>query len=340
MKDKDSKKQIEYSDVLLHQTESMKTKLGRDEEESRFVRQSGEFDSEMDDKGAWDINEKTDKLDTFQLLDYEDCPPFLQDNQFIRKGYRANFSIRLCFESILHLHNESWNIWTHVGATVGFFVLMVLTLTVLLDKPDSMDLLIFSVFLACAQLNMGFSAVFHIFGCHSAYAYKKLAILDYTGISVMIVGSYYPPLYYGFECNPFWRNFYLGVITLLGVCGIAVSTIPVFSTARFRVVRALFFIAFGFFAIFPVPHLLIINGWYRLWPVFVGLTLMGVLYVTGAAFYSSRIPERFFPGKFDVGVCNLASSHVIWHWLTIAAALIQFITCVECYRIHRMAPCI
>jgi adiponectin receptor len=32
------------------------------------------------------------------------------------------------------------------------------------------------------------------------------------------------------------------------------------------------------------------------------LVLMAFLYITGAIIYAVRIPERFFPGKFDIWV--------------------------------------
>lgn len=32
---------------------------------------------------------------------------------------------------------------------------------------------------------------------------------------------------------------------------------------------------------------------------------MGCLYILGALFYALRVPERFFPGKFDIWVSNI-----------------------------------
>jgi adiponectin receptor len=59
------------------------------------------------------------------------------------------------------------------------------------------DHVILSVFLIAAQLQMAFSTIFHLFGCCSPSSHKMLARLDYTGISIMIVGSNYPPMYFG-----------------------------------------------------------------------------------------------------------------------------------------------
>lgn len=41
----------------------------------------------------------------------------------------------------------------------------------------------------------------------------------------------------------------------------------------------------------------------------VGDGLMGATYLLGAAIYAKRVPERWFPGRFDV----LLASHQIFH---------------------------
>jgi len=151
----------------------------------------------------------------------------------------------------------------------------------------------------------------------------------------MIVGSYFPPLFYGFACSPGWRIVYMVCISSLGVLGITVSTVPVFATPRYRVIRTVFFVCFGCFAVFPVPHLWMSNGWGNFWPIMMGELLMGSLYIIGCVFYATRIPECYYPGKFD---CN-CSSHVIWHFFSLAAALVQLYVCVLCYETRMASPC-
>ena len=65
------------------------------------------------------------------------------------------------------------------------------------------------------------------------------------------------------------------------------------------------FIALGFSAVVPLLHYMFLEGFWdtisssaMLW-----LILMSVLYVTGALIYAFRIPERFYPGRFDIWVC-------------------------------------
>jgi len=45
--------------------------------------------------------------------------------------------------------------------------------------------------------------------------------------------------------------------------------------------------------------------------------LEGVIYTTGTLIYTFRVPERWFPGSFDL----VGSSHNIFHVLVLAGAL-------------------
>eukprot|EP01133_Synstelium_polycarpum_P002606 gene2606-2992_t len=222
----------------------------------------------------------------FTLTSYANIPPYLQGNEFIVTGYRVNFTYALCAKSIFRMHNETLNIWTHLLGTIAFFILMIVTLTSLLDNPTPMDKFVFVVFFICAQCQMLFSALFHTFCSVSGRSYLWWARLDYTGISLMI-------------------------------------------TARFRVVRAVFFIVFGFFIVIPMPHILAIESIAYIWPVFWRLLIMGGIYVAGATIYATRCPECCMtPGKLDYGF----SSHVIWHCFTIVAALFQLYNCIFAYN--------
>ena len=47
---------------------------------------------------------------------------------------------------------------------------------------------------------------------------------------------------------------------------------------------------------------------------------MGMAYLIGAVLYSTRIPERFAPGRFDL----VLSSHNIFHVLVVLGAYIHY----------------
>lgn len=54
------------------------------------------------------------KLGSYCLCSFHNAPAWLQDNQYVHDGYRANISKRDAALSIFRLHNETINIWTHL----------------------------------------------------------------------------------------------------------------------------------------------------------------------------------------------------------------------------------
>lgn len=74
--------------------------------------------------------------------------------------------------------------------------------------------------------------------------------LDYSGIALLIMGSFVPPLYYGFYCSRALKIAYMSVICSLGVMCTIVSLWSKFNTPKYRVLRAgrgAFFFSFFFY---------------------------------------------------------------------------------------------
>lgn len=67
------------------------------------------------------------------------------------------------------------------------------------------------------------------------------------------------------------------------------------------------FIGFGLSAIVPISHVIIVNGfWETFYFAALGwMILMAFFYISGALIYAARIPERIWPGKFDIWVSIL-----------------------------------
>ncbi|EGC34146.1 hypothetical protein DICPUDRAFT_153704 [Dictyostelium purpureum] len=260
----------------------------------------------------------------YVLTTYDKIPPYLQGNEFIVSGYRVNFSYKLCIKNLL--------------GTVLFFILMIYTLSSKLHQDATpTDRFVFSIFFICAQAQMLFSTLFHIFSSVSGKTYLWMARLDYTGISLMIVGSHFPPIYYVFSCQKGWGTFYLCLISIMGIVGVAVGMIPIFQTYAFRTFRTLFFIGFGLFIVVPLPQVWAQHGIEYFWPILYRLMLMGSLYIIGAAIYATRYPECCCkPGRLDNGF----SSHPIWHLFVVAAAVVQYTNCLYAYNHYSEDLCI
>jgi adiponectin receptor len=139
----------------------------------------------------------------------------------------------------------------------------------------------------------------------------------------MVATSFFPPVYYSFLCSPGPRYTYLIGISFIGLCCIAISLVPTFQTARWRPFRASMFAGMGLAGIIPCLHkLLVLPHEAVVWKTTGLEAAMGALYLIGAVFYSTRIPERWKPGTFDIA----GSSHQIFHLFVLAGAFLHYNT--------------
>ncbi|KAI3969184.1 hypothetical protein MKW92_022840 [Papaver armeniacum] len=194
----------------------------------------------------------------------------------------------------------------------------------------------FFVFLAGSMFCLLTSSICHLFCCHSHRLNLLLLRLDYVGIAVMIVTSFFPPMYYIFQCQPQWQWIYLGGITTMGVFTIINLLTPAFSTSKYRVYRALLFCAMGFSGIIPAIHALILN-WNepRRVATVTYESIMALSYATGTLFYVTRIPERWKPGWFDLA----GHSHQIFHVFVIMGALSHYYAALVFIDWRRVVGC-
>ncbi|KAL6221644.1 hypothetical protein ACLB2K_005040 [Fragaria x ananassa] len=179
----------------------------------------------------------------------------------------------------------------------------------------------FYVFLSGSMFCLLSSTICHLFSCHSNPLNVLLLRIDYAGITTMIITSFFPPIYYIFQCDPRWQFIYLGGITLMGLCTIITLFSPKLSSTKFRTFRALLFASLGLFGIVPAVHASIVNwGNPKRDITLVYEVAMAVFYLTGTGFYITRIPERWRPGCFDLA----GHSHQIFHVLVVMGALAHY----------------
>jgi adiponectin receptor len=123
-------------------------------------------------------------------------PCFHRD--YIFHGYRVNYTFHEVFLSLFTLHNETMNIWSHL---IAFICTLVAGMTVSLEyQAEEVGLterLVFGMYICCACFCLGFSTLYHWFGCMSEFHYYSLLSLDLTGIAFLVGGSFFPATYYG-----------------------------------------------------------------------------------------------------------------------------------------------
>jgi len=243
------------------------------------------------------------------------------------------FSFRGCFKSMFRLHNETWNIWTHFIGFLFFVVLVVGMytfgdyITGLFEDVEITNLpwgeqAILALFFCGAMVCMLCSTLFHILHNHSHRINVLFGRLAYSGIALLITGSSIPAYYYGFYCAWMARYTHITVLMILCVVCIVISMWSKFGTPRHRVTRFTVFVLFGLYGAVPFVHIYLRDGYvlasnaYALW----GIVIMAAIYIAGGTLYAFRIPERFWPGHFDVW----ASSHQLFHVCVITAALVHY----------------
>ncbi|KAH9998594.1 hemolysin-III related-domain-containing protein [Russula vinacea] len=212
-------------------------------------------------------------------------------------SYRELNSWRKCLRSVFgYLHNETVNIHTHLHASILFaFFLRTFSNSYFKAYEDISwaDHAVFVVFLSSASFCLLCSAFYHTVSSHS----KQVTL---------IIGSFYPCVYYGFYCDSHYKIGYLLLITLTGLAAAYIHP--------------------------AVSHLLVSHGVYTPFREmgFLWLLAAGVMYITGALLYAYRIPERLYPGRFDY----FLSSHQIFHIFVVLAALSTYV-CVLTAFDHR-----
>lgn len=194
----------------------------------------------------------------------------------------------------------------------------------------------FFVFLAGAMFCLLSSCACHLLSCHSHRLNLFLIRLDYTGIAVMIVVSFFPPIYYIFQCEPRWQLVYLSAISLAGAATVYALMSPRLSAGKYRAYRALLFVGMGLSGVVPAVHAAAVN-WHepRRNVTLAYEGAMAASYLTGTVFYLTRVPERWRPGMFDL--CG--QSHQIFHLLVIAGALAHYGAAIVFLRVRDEMGC-
>jgi adiponectin receptor len=251
----------------------------------------------------------------------------MKSTPFITAGYRQDYTAARAITSMFECHNETSSIWSHFIPSLGFAAITFANLVGFMDGEsvanDTLHEVLIVLYSFASTLLCVCSTVFHVMCCVSEDVYRLTARIDYTGIVVMIVVSFWPFMYQIFYCEPIWALFYSFAITLIGVVVLIVSWTPALNVPEYTHLRALLFLGMGAFAVFPVPHAIGLVGWGNLWPVFWPLSLMGALYSVGALLYGYQVPERFFPGHhwFNRGIFT---SHFLFHVFSVAAACVHY----------------
>ncbi|KAJ0413350.1 hemolysin-III related-domain-containing protein [Aspergillus carlsbadensis] len=234
---------------------------------------------------------KAGKAGSPVLLSFDEMPEWFrrESNRWILLGYRPiSGSARASFCSWSYIHNESVTIYSHLIPAVLFLFSEY-------SRVTAADFVAFSIFILAGVICLSLSATYHTLMNHSQYVEHLYLRLDMLGIVILILGDLILGIYMVFWCEPLPRKIYWSMVGVFGTLTIFMTMHPKFQGAKYRLFRALIFVATGLSGVAPLIH--------------------GLMF-----------PESRYPGKFD-----LCGSHSIFHILVVSAAVVQLMGYLDAF---------
>lgn len=216
------------------------------------------------------------------------------------------------------------NIWSHLLGALHFLyglVQFVQARAFSRDGARAGDMVAVSVYYLCVVVCFALSTIFHTFSDHSSEMHRFGNELDHLGIVLVMWGTGVSGVHFAFRCDAQLRWFYFLAISATAL-GCAVFTLkPKFRQPSYRTARFLMYCFLGTSLFAPVAHGSVDYGFAALSEMmglrsFLGLAVINFL---GAAVYAARVPERWFPGTFDL----LGQSHNWMHVLVLTGAFVR-----------------
>lgn len=289
----------EWRDFVESKIESTKERL------SEFETQAIEYSNELEHRFAnWYTELQSEAADFSQVMGFK----WLSE-----KNHSRAVDLLLDFRVKLHSMADSFGV----------------------PDMDPIERWPMVIFILSAMFCLLCSVICHLFSAHSYGVHCMVSRLDYAGISILIAGSYFPVVFYIFYCNPTAMLVYLSGISTFSIFVFLVAMAPFFQKPEYRALRGLSFLALGLLGVVPFTHMLFLPNIEHFQVAIIWFMMMALCYIVGVGFYIIRIPERFFPGKFDFW----GSSHNIWHCFVLAACVCHYVGSRWSFYLRHEATC-
>ncbi|KAH7009372.1 hemolysin-III related-domain-containing protein [Microdochium trichocladiopsis] len=252
------------------------------------------------------------QLSPKSLMLYHAIPSWQQDNEFLLSGYRPiSGSLYVSLRSILYMDNETVNIVSHMSGCIAFT-----TIPFFLHHMHHPTISHY-----CFGVAFCFALVIQpgpvTLSNHSRSWAQSCNRLDYLGIVVLVWSANAPMVLSDCPASRTCRDSTARLYAILISSSVVFIFGHNFGFSAFRKWRVLVYSISGLGSLASLLHSLQIKGW----AVLVNHLSLGWLACTmslnliAAAVYASRIPERWFPYRFDL----VGASHQIFHLLVLIA---------------------
>ena len=256
----------------------------------------------------------------------------------IETGYRVDGQTPWYYlKSMFQIHNETINIWSHL---VGCGVLaynMFWCINCIAKEQNHDYWFVLIAFGVSSMMYTFLSSMAHTFHTISPLHHNLCFMMDYAGIGYYILGL--SILIYYCSCNHVYYSILEPIILPISVffCwfGFLCSCVSRLTHNRTFLRRICIVGSFGlqiaFVICISMTRYFSVDGGHSN-TALEHYTKSIIYMVLFAAFYSSGIPEKYFPGKFDI----IGQSHQIFHVLSIFANVEQFVAVV--YDVKEYSP--
>ena len=275
---------------------------------------------------------------------------------FILKGYRKpNNSFLLCFKSVFSLNNnEIINFWTHFIP----FCLILLYLTRFSIQHNVLNdtfMWPYFIYLSTAAFYLFMSSMAHALNCMSNIARHICFILDYLSISIYGMGCCIAYKSYCLSAMPHYTtiffDYYVTIAMCITICAnicasasrfvlsynlrsllrlLSVATLYIFSSLPlfYRLILSYYPSSGQYFSIF-LKYIFGINSTTEETELYLAKNINNesnfyflaqlLFTILSACLYISHIPERYYPGRFDI----VGQSHQLFHISSAIATYLQ-----------------
>lgn len=275
-------------------------------------------------------------LDTI-LYNYEEIPEWYRDNKYIKKGYRRwELEWIYYIKSIFKLHNETFNIWSHLIGSFLFITLSIITYKYNLINSYIVDKIMISLFLFSSFICFFISSIMHIFFPKSEHTCNCLLLGDYYGIIFLILCTYNIFLYYLFYCNNTIQYYYYIIINSLAL--IIFILLKILNNNKYKKYKLSLLLIFILSIFIPTVHRYIyykhIDPYELIQEIkYYGMSLF--VYLLGFIFYITKIPESICNHK----CVNYFTSHTIFHILIVFATIINYYGILNLHNLFEKIIC-
>jgi adiponectin receptor len=217
------------------------------------------------------------------LLTISEISDYLKDNEsdYLKDNeWRCNMCFMAALKTCFTLHNETFNIWTHLFGAIlfGFYAI---------KQCCWWPMLIHNLCVTCLFL---ISSTFHLLSCISDTCYYSLRTLDFIAIIVTMWSKFLPVT---------WPD--IQIASLIAFVSACIALTPQFHRNDYHIIRVLTFAMNG------------VWGVILMWKYMQDVILMAYgavgLHLIGAIFYATKFPEKQFPFE----IFHYFQSHTFFH---------------------------